>query len=1041
MNAAYLFENYSAVNSAPIEPLPHQIIAVYEKMLMRNPLRFVLADDPGAGKTIMAGLLIKELIVRGDVKRCLAVCPGALAEQWQDELRDKFQLNFRLMTDAENFSGAKLCIASIDKLVRNTDLQDKLCGERWDLIICDEAHKMSATISGGKIARTKRFRLGQRLGKITRHFLLMTATPHNGKDEDFHLFMSLIDPDRFEGVKRINRRVDVSDIMRRLVKEDLLTFAGKSLFPARRAYTVNYNLSPAEAELYRRVTAYVADGFNRAEKLRGDKKNSVGFAMTILQRRLASSPKAIYKSLERRTERLQEILRGKNFSDDKISFDAEIFDDDFPNAELERAEDELSERATAARNFCELQAEIQTLRSLTLTAKKILQSGVDKKWRELSDLLQDNEKISRGEKIIIFTEHRDTLDYLQEKISALFGRKDSVVTIHGGLNRRERRNVQNRFKSDENVRVLVATDAAGEGINLQNAHLMINYDLPWNPNRIEQRFGRIHRIGQKKICHLWNLVAGDTREGQVFRRLLEKLEDERVALGGKVFDILGKISFDDKPLRELLIEAIRHGDDPRIIRRLDSAVDKSFDDEKLSEILRERALTDDTLDDAKIADIRRKMTQEKIQPQVVEKFFVTAFKKLGGQIYKRGNGRFEITRVPAAVRDKALQFGFGEPVPKSYNRVCFAKENCAGDIPAELIAYGHPLLSAIIAVTLEKFGDVLKRGTIFIDDDAGKNFRVLFCVETKIIDERTQLLDKRLHFVEISADGRALPAKSYSDYRSPNHDERENILSADQTSPQIKCNADELVARHVAENILPAQIQAVAAHRKIFLDKTEREVKARLRSEIGYWDVQAAELRTKDKAKSERAAQIADELAERLDRRLADIASERKISAQEPVIVSRALIVPKAYVDALAEKNSPDAAARSRIEKIAMDAVTQIERELGNTPADVSGDNCGYDIESRAPDGKIRFVEVKGRNAAADTVTVTKNEILTALNSPENFILAIVRVDDNAARVVYVQSPFVNPPDCGTVSVNYKISSLLRQGNILLDRNILRGGD
>lgn len=278
IDAAPLFEKFLAVRSSLIEPLPHQISAVYEKMLVPQPLRFVLADDPGAGKTIMTGLLLKELILRGDVQRCLIVCPGTLAEQWQDELRRKFQLPFEIATGekintaaSENFfRDVNFCIAGLDMLARNKNFREKLY-PHWDLIVCDEAHKMSATFQGNKLHATKRFRLGQLLGKITRHFLLLTATPHNGKEKDFYLFMSLVDPDRFAGAKRIQGPVDVSDIMRRLVKEDLLTFDGKPLFPERRAYTVNFSLSPQEAELYRLVTNYVVDGFNRAEQLTGNR--------------------------------------------------------------------------------------------------------------------------------------------------------------------------------------------------------------------------------------------------------------------------------------------------------------------------------------------------------------------------------------------------------------------------------------------------------------------------------------------------------------------------------------------------------------------------------------------------------------------------------------------------------------------------------------------------------------------------------------------------------------------------------------------------
>ncbi|MDP3178737.1 MAG: DEAD/DEAH box helicase, partial [Spirochaetaceae bacterium] len=318
---AHLFDPVLAVHTSVVDPLPHQITAVYEAMLPRQPLRFLLADDPGAGKTIMAGLLIKELIARGDLQRCLIVCPGSLAEQWQDELYRRFHLPFEILTNDKLeaartgnwFVEANLVIARLDKLSRNEDVQQKLQAPdcRWDLVVCDEAHKMSATVFGGETKFTKRYRLGQLLSTLTRHFLLMTATPHNGKEEDFQLFMALLDGDRFEGRFRDGVHVaDASDLMRRMVKESLLKFDGTPLFPERIAYTVPYKLSDAEAELYKAVTTYVREEFNRADALENDKRaGTVGFALTVLQRRLASSPEAIYQSLRRRRERLEGRLR------------------------------------------------------------------------------------------------------------------------------------------------------------------------------------------------------------------------------------------------------------------------------------------------------------------------------------------------------------------------------------------------------------------------------------------------------------------------------------------------------------------------------------------------------------------------------------------------------------------------------------------------------------------------------------------------------------------------------------------------------------
>ena len=606
ISLAHIFDPYLAVHTSSIEPLPHQISAVYQEMLPRLPLRYILADDPGAGKTIMTGLFLKELLVRGDLKRCMIVTPGNLAEQWQDELLRKFGLRFRILSNEliENaatgnvFTEENLCIVRLDKLSRNTDLQEKLKVTEWDLIVCDEAHKMSASIWGGEIKYTKRFQLGKLLSSITSHFLLLTATPHNGKEEDFQLFMSLIDQDRFEGVARSgNQAVDVSDVMRRLVKEDLLKFDGTALFPKRMAYTVNYDLSPMEANLYTAVTEYVRDEFNRADQLNNDRRNTVGFALTILQRRLASSPEAIYQSVKRRRERLESRLAeehlGKRAAEYTISVFDDYDDDDMSSAELEDTEEKVVDQATAAQTIAELEAEITTLKRLERMANNVRQSGEDRKWDELSKLFQENDNMlgSDGlrEKLIIFTEHRDTLRYLTDKIRSLLGNDEAVVTIHGGILRDERRKVEELFKQDKDVRILIATDAAGEGINLQRAHLMVNNDLPWNPNRLEQRFGRIHRIGQREVCHLWNLVSSKTREGMVFQRLFEKLEQERETLKGKVFDVLGKVTFENKPLRDLLIEAVRYNNSEEVRAKLYEVVDRSLEHEKLRQLLDEHA--------------------------------------------------------------------------------------------------------------------------------------------------------------------------------------------------------------------------------------------------------------------------------------------------------------------------------------------------------------------------------------------------------------------------------------------------------------------
>ena len=1100
INLAHLFDPYLAVHTSEIEPLPHQISAVYQEMLPRLPLRYILADDPGAGKTIMTGLLLKELLVRGDMKRCMIVSPGNLAEQWQDELYRKFNLRFEILTNdriesavtGNVFIETNLCIVRLDKLSRNEDVQEKLRVTDWDLIVCDEAHKMSATIWGGDVKYTKRFQLGRLLSTITRHFLLLTATPHNGKEEDFQLFMSLIDQDRFEGVARSgNQSVDVSDVMRRLVKEDLLKFDGTPLFPERKAYTVNYDLSPMEAKLYTAVTDYVQEEFNRADNLNNERKNTVGFALTILQRRLASSPEAIYQSLKRRRERLENRLAEERLgkrADDYIVRDFDDYDDDdMPSTELEDTEEKVVDQATAAQTIAELEAEIAILKKLERKANDVRQSGEDRKWDELSMLLQDNALMFNNlknadgspifgekgvrEKLIIFTEHRDTLRYLTDKIRSLLGSDESVVTIHGGMMRDERRKVEELFRQDKEVRILIATDAAGEGINLQRAHLMVNYDLPWNPNRLEQRFGRIHRIGQTEVCHLWNLVSKETREGMVFQRLFEKLEQEREALKGKVFDVLGKVTFDNRSLRDLLIEAVRYGNDPAVRARLYEAVDHSLDQDELRRLLDERALTEDAMDVHQVVAIREDMERieaHRLQPHFIEAFFIEAFTSVGGKIRSREKGRFEITSVPFAVRSRDMQIGFGEPVLQRYERVCFDKPYCnvQGNVPAALIAPGHPLLEATIDLVRERNTDVLKRGAVFIDDDDySTDARLLFYVEDSVQDGvimpngSKRIISRHIHFVEIKEDGRAMNAgyAPYLDYRAADECEQAAVRAFLSNQQWLQSDVEDIAVGYAISQVIPAHVAEVRTRKMKLIEKTAKAVKDRLTAEIQYWDFRAGDLKMKEstgktnaKLNSHMAARRAEELEARMQRRLAELEMEKLISAMPPVIVGGAIVIPSGLLNQLLGKIDPmtaDAMARRAVELAAMKAVMDIETSLGNIPLDVSGDKVGYDIESQIPKDKreiggatLRFIEVKGRTVGASTVTITKNEILTALNKPDEYILAVVEVAGTKTKTLYLKNPFRERPDFAATSVNYSIHELVSIAEVELEISLEQQG-
>src|SRR5262249_8804731 len=474
----------------------------------------------------------------------------------------------------------------------------------------------------------------------------------------------------------------------------------------------------------------------------------------------------------------------------------------------------------------ELRAEIAQLQDLERMALRVRQSGSDRKWDELSRLLQNNSAMFDAEghrrKLVIFTEHRDTLNYLAERIRALIGKPEAVVTIHGGVGREDRRKAQESFTHDREVEILVATDAAGEGINLQRAHLMVNYDLPWNPNRLEQRFGRIHRIGQTEVCHLWNLVATDTREGEVYFRLLEKLDEERKALGGQVFDVLGQLTFEDRPLRDLLLEAIRYGDQPEIKAKLFQVVDKALDRGHLRELVESRALTHDSMDVTKVRQIREDMERadaRRLQPDFSASFFIEEFKLLCGTIHKREPKRYEIKHVPAVVRNRDREIGRGEAVLQRYERITFEKNliSVPGKPLAAFVCPGHPLLDATIDLVLERHRDLLKRGAVLVDDDdAGDAPRALLYLEHSIQDARTdragnrRVVSRRLQFVEVDTQGATRSAgwAPYLNYRPLSEEESPllgELLQLDLARSALESKAVE----HAATHLVPEHLSEV----------------------------------------------------------------------------------------------------------------------------------------------------------------------------------------------------------------------------------------
>jgi superfamily II DNA or RNA helicase len=905
----------------------------------------------------------------------------------------------------------------------------------------------------------------------------MSATPHNGKDEDFQLFLSLLDSDRFYGKFRgggdAAHKVDASDLMRRMVKEEMLRFDGTRLFPERKAYTANYKLSDLESALYESVTSYVKTEMGKADALKGPRKGSVGFALTALQRRLASSPEAIFQSLQRRKQRLENRLREESLLSRGQQFAAtqslEVLpedDDDLSAEEQEDLEERLVDTATAAETIAELEAEIIILGDLVVQARGVVDSGQDRKWDELSQILQNNPHMrdadGRQRKMIIFTEHKDTLNYLELKIGhGPLGNPAAITTIHGSVHRDERRKRQEMFRSDPEVRILLATDAAGEGVNLQNANLMVNYDLPWNPNRLEQRFGRIHRIGQQQVCHLWNLVAAETREGEVYHRLLTKLETINEAFNGRVFDILGEV-FEERSLKDLLLDAIRYNDQPeRQAERLKS-IDNALDVTHIKGLLERNALAQETMSQERLFAVKEQMEiaeARRLQPYFVRSFFAKAFEGVGGAIYPREPGRFEITHVPALIRERDRQIAGRNrrelaPVLKRYERVCFTKEAVSPldrlNTPfAQMIHPGHPLMLAVSDLVLEQHSNLMRQGAVLVDpiDDATEA-SLLFLITHEIKSGDGTVLSKRLQFVRVTPDGNASFAgwAPHLDYEPlPTGDF--HLLKPFLAEPWLCADQEQKALALAANTLVPEHYGEVATRRIDHVDKTLAAVHERLTKEIAYWSDRWLKL-TDDKAAGldvgpnlENFQRTINDLNGRLENRKKELQSMRHVTNGTPVVLGGALVVPIGLLRQLRGEPAPDAAtaafsadpaARSRIELLAMDAVTRAEESRGCRVVDVSAQKCGWDLTSYAPavDGKMpesRHIEVKGRIQGATVITVSRNEILYALNQADKFVLAIVLVGEGETvdGPYYVRNPFTKEPDWAESSSNQDLAKLL----------------
>ncbi|MBS1794107.1 MAG: DUF3883 domain-containing protein [Acidobacteria bacterium] len=1031
INSAYQFDPLFAVNCSIVDPLPHQVEAVYKFLLPLPKIRFLLADDTGAGKTIMTGLLLKELIMRGVIERILIVTPGGLTKQWQeDELGIKFNLPFTLVnrsifsSDPNVFHTAPRIVTSIDFISRE-DVLNVAGNSNWDLIVFDESHKLSAYEYGSKIYRSQRYEAAYKLSQQCEHILLLTATPHRGRKDTFKMLLQILDEDIFATEDIATARIreyetgGINKFFIRRLKEDMKDWHGKPLFKARYTKTTTYELTPEEKELYDKVTDYLTTKKAEASQ---SKNIHVSLALSVMQRRLVSSIFAIKNTLERRFNALQtivdEVRRNPNIWNQRHkleTLDVDTIDDydELEDDERDALENILSDPKkfklfTTAKSLPEIQSEAEEVKKLFYLADALYKGNQEEqKFSKLRELLT-SEKVIDGEKLVLFTEHKDTLLYLEERLR---NNGYTVVTIHGGKSVDERRQAQWDFAKPE-TQILIATDAAGEGINLQFCRLLINWDIPWNPNRLEQRMGRIHRYGQKQDVLVFNMVAGNTKEGQVLERLLKKLDIIRESMGDdRVYDVIQDVLEDVK--LEDIINSVFNGAGTSLNDFLDQTDDQLR--QRFSEKIQAQRekLSHSTVDYRDARQLKENSDERRLQPIYVRLFFEKAFQHLGGQFTEIRKSIYRIDKLPDSVADvlkkdynvfadsiRQLQFCFDKQVFLDYQAV--------GDLGAvHYINPGNALFDSVIKVIRLTCREDMLKGTVLVSPDDKEDYLAFF-VKSQITDNRQSkqnesLADEQLLLVNQTASGefsKTSPAK-FIDLHPPT--EFAKLLEP----PDVVSN-DEVI-QWSFNNVTMQQLEDTkervvndAQKRRQYLETAFTHVIVDLQSQTAELQgkVLLGDLTVQEKIQKNQIR--ITELLQKKQSRLGDLERMTEISPKAPEVLGCAYVVPLNQV----EYHGHYGMSRDdEAEAIAMNAAMEYETRHGWMPQDVSANNEGYDIRSVNADHIKRYIEVKGRSGPDGSVMLSENEMNRLAQLGDSAWLYIVINCKSSPELFRIQNP------------------------------------
>lgn len=1024
LGLAYEYDPYFSLSIARVDPLPHQLEAVYEYFLKLPRIRFLLADDPGAGKTIMAGLLIKELKARGLIKRILIVTPASLTFQWQREMKDKFREQFTVIRSdilranygTNPWQENDQVIASVSWLSRIEDARDSLLRSRWDLVIVDEAHKMSAYSADRE---TLAYKLGRALSDMTDHFLLMTATPHKGDPENFALFLQLLDRDVYGDVSSLQEAMvnrDAPFYLRR-VKEALVTFPDpdtgevKSLFTKRIVKTAKFEITDLELDFYDSLTRFVQDQSIRAAEANSPQARAVGFTMAMLQRRFASSLYAARRTLERMKDRREKILSDpEGYWREQINRRVPEGFEDLDEEQQQAIIDQLEE-VVLSPDPAILREEVQELTKLIDQARALESQSIETKLASLKELLTERGIFGDpAMKLLIFTEHKDTLDYLagDGRDGRPLGRLRewglSLTTIHGGMKIGDRDTPGSRIFAErefkESCQIMVATEAAGEGINLQFCWLMVNYDIPWNPVRLEQRMGRIHRYGQEKDCLIFNFVATNTAEGRVLQKLFDRIasieDDLDPGRTGKIFNVLGDV-FPSNLLERMLRDMYARNQTEQVI--LDRIV-KDIDTHRFSEITEStlEGLAKRELNLSAVIGKTAEAKERRLVPEVIEDFFVEASKDVGLKLTaSRGRAHvFRVGRIPRHLlaRGEELEPRFGR-LGMEYQDVIFDKELLKKDASSEWVTPGHPLFESVRYEIESATTEALSRGAVFYDLHRSTPARLDVFTAT-IRDGCANVMNRRIFVVVTEIEGTVtvhnptifheiVPAKNPvpvpTDAHLPSKDQLQSILLEKSLNPFL-----EEVRK---ERIRETQV-------------VERHVETSLNTILNRENCTLAELVTLRESGSQesglegrikQAENRIEEIHHRLDLRRSELARQRECAVSDIRHTGRAWVLPHP------DRNTPGVAAMRRdeeVEQTAIEVATKALEAEGFQVESVESENRGFDLIARKfhPEDpvtavSVRFVEVKGR-ASTGEIALTYNEFKTAERLKEDYWLYVV---------------------------------------------------